>query len=274
MRKTLALLILAAVAATPLAAAAAEGYAYADLLSAYVYNGQVGNEEPVFQPGLDVTGPLGLGFSLWANMNLTDADENACPWYPDTQGKWSELNLGVNWTVPWEGPLSFTLGYTYYVFPQDSSSVDENADGSLTVSRAPADGGYEAYVKVTAEDVLLTPGIKFAHNMDDGDDWFTLFTIGHSFELTDALSLDLGGTLGYAGDYYVESNLGSDAGATFTHAQVDAALNFALNEQASIGLKAAYSSILDSDVRDDIKADEVFPEVDILYGGVTASYSF
>ena len=108
MNKTMALLILAAVAA-PVSAWAAEGSIYADVLSAYVYNGLAYNDEAVFQPGLDVAGPLGLGSSLWANMDLTDS---ARSWYPDTAGEWNEIDLGLNWTTPWEGPVGLTLGGT------------------------------------------------------------------------------------------------------------------------------------------------------------------
>ena len=79
MKKMIALLILAALAATPVAALAADAFVYADVLSAYVYNGQVGNDEAVFQPGLDVAGPLGLGYSLWANMDLTDSERSGRP---------------------------------------------------------------------------------------------------------------------------------------------------------------------------------------------------
>lgn len=283
MKKIIALLMFAAVAATPLATLAAEASVYADVLSAYVYRGQVGNEEPVFQPGLDVTGPLGIGYSFWASMNLTHADAEACPWYPDTAGEWSELNLGLNWTTPWEGPVSLTLGGIYYVFPQDESEVetDENGDAVLdeegfpVVTQNPADGAYEVYAEV-AVDKLLQPTLRFCHDLANQDDWCLLFSVGHSFELTEKLSLDLGATLGYAGEYYVSDNYdGSDAGAAFTHVQADAGLNFALTEQASVGLKGSYSSILDGDIRDDVKAaDGGYPEVDIFYGGVTASYSF
>lgn len=270
MKKFMALTILAAVAAMPLTAAAAEGSAYADILSAYVYRGQVGNEEPVFQPGLDVTGPLGLGFSLWSSMNLTDADEEACPWYPDTGGEWSEINLGLSWSAPLEGPVGLSVGGTYYIFPQDPSEVDEEGNASL----APADGGYEVYVEVAA-DTLLQPTIRFCHDLDNQDDWCALFSIGHSIELTEKLALDLGTTVGYAGKYYVADNYNdSDAGDGFTHVQADAGLNFALTEQASIGLKGAYSSIIDSGIRDDARAEGGYPEVDIFFGGLTASYSF
>ncbi len=272
MKKSIVLLILAAFAALPLAASAADGFVYADVLSAYVFNGQVGNDEAVFQPGLDVTGPLGFGYSFWANMDLTDSERS---WAANSAGEWSELDLGLNWSSPWEGPVSLTLGGTYYAYPQSSSDVATNEDGTVaSIAQAPADGSYEVYAKVKATSLLLTPALKVCHDLDNSDDWIALFSIGHSFSLTDALSLDLGATLGYAGEFYIDQNYGSDAGSAFTHAQVDAALTFALNEKISVSAKASYSSILDSEVRDDIEADDVYPDVDIFFGGVNVSYAF
>ena len=271
MKKSIALLILAAFAALPMAASAADGFVYADVLSAYVFNGQVGNDEAVFQPGLDVTGPLGLGYSLWANMDLTNSERS---WAPNSAAEWSELDLGLNWTCPKEGPVSLTLGGTYYVYPQNSSSVEEAEDGTVSASEAPADGGYEVYAKVKAEELPLTPALKLCHDLDDSSDWIALLSIGHSFALVEKVSLDLGATLGYAGKYYLDSNYGSTTGDAFTHAQFDAILNYALSEQAAVGLKGSFSTILDGDARDDIEAGDVYPEVDIFFGGVNASYSF
>lgn len=272
MKKMMALLILAVVAAAPVSALAADGSAYADVLSAYVYNGLVYNDEAVFQPGLDVAGPLGLGYSLWANMDLTD---NPASTAPNTSGEWSEIDLGLNWTAPSVGPLTLSVGGLYYVYPQSGSTVATNDDGTVaSVSRAPADGSYQVFAKAAANDVLLAPAIKFCHEMDNTDDWIILFTVAHSFGLTDALSLNLGAVLGFAGDYYVESNYGSDAGAAFTHAQFDAVLSYALTEKASVGLKGSFSTLLDGDVRDDVDAAGVYPDTDIFFGGVTASYSF
>lgn len=279
MKKVIALLILASLAAIPLAAAAAEANVYADVLSAYVYRGQVGNDEAVFQPGLDVTGPLGLAFNFWSSMNLTD---NESAWYPDTAGEFGELNLGLSWSLPGEGPLSLTVGGLYFVYPQDASEIaieedgaailDEN--GNATISKAPADGGYEVFVEVAAEGVLLSPTVKFCHDLDNTDDWIVQFSIGHSLALTDGLSLDLGAAIGYAGKYYVEDNYASATGSAFTHAQFDAGLTYALSETLSLGLKASYSSLIDSDIRDDVDASGIYPETDIFFGGVSASYSF
>lgn len=271
MKKIIALWILAAVAAMPVAASAADASAYADVLSAYVYRGLVGNDEAVFQPGLDVAGPLGLGASLWASMNLTD---HASSWYPDTAGEWGELNLGLNWTCPGEGPVSLTLGGLYFAYPQETSEAEILEDGALSVSQAPADGSYEVFAKLAAEETLLQPAIGFYHDLDNTDDWIVLLSIGHSFDLMDQVSLDLAATVGFAGDYYVLENYVSAAGSAFTHAQFDAVLSYALSEQASLGLKGSFSSILDGGIRDDIQESQAFPDVDIFYGGVTASYSF
>ena len=280
MKKLIALALLAALAA-PAAVLAADAEVYAEVLSAYVYRGAVGNDEAVFQPGLDVTGPFGLGFSLWSSMNLTD---NESPWYPDTAGKWGELNLGLNWTLPLEGPVSVTVGGTYFVYPQDASEIvtDEETgemvlddDGLALVTDAPADDGYEVYVELAAEDLLLSPTLTLCHDLANTDDWIVLLGIGHSLDLIeDKLSLDLGATVGFAGEYYVADNYGGDAGSAWSHVQLDAGLNYAVTETLSVGLKASFSSILDSDVRDDIDAEGYYPEKDLFYGGLTASYSF
>ena len=277
--KKIALLILAALAAMPLAASAADADVYADVLSAYVYRGVVGNDEAVFQPGLDVAGPFGFGYSLWANMNLTDVES---PWYPDTFGKWGEVDLGLNWTCPAEGPVALTVGATYFLYPQESSEVvtDENgapvadADGNVQVSKAPADDGYELYVELAATELPLAPSVRFCHDLENSDDWIVLFGLSHSLGLTDELSLDLGASLGYAGDYYVASNYGSDTGAALAYAQVDAALNYAFSETLSVGLKGSVSALLDSELRDDVDAEGYYPETDIVFGGVNVSYSF
>ncbi len=271
MKKTMALLILAAVAA-PASARAAEGSVYADVLSAYVYNGLAYNDEAVFQPGLDVAGPYGFGYSLWANMDLTD---NPASTAPNTSGEWSEVDLGLSWAAPAMGPVRLSVGGLHYVYPQSSSVVATNADGTVaSVSEAPADGSYQVFAKLAADDLPLAPAVKFCHELDNTDDWIILFTVSRGFDLMDNLALNLGAVLGVAGDYYVETNYGSGAGAACTHAQFDAALSYAITEKASVALKGSFSALLDGDVRDDVDAAGVYADQDIFFGGVNVSYSF
>lgn len=267
MRKIMTLILLAAWAILPQHAPAADVSVYSDFLSAYVEHGQIWNDEAVFQPGVDVAGPWGLGYSFWANMDLTD---NQTSLAPDSAGKWSELNFGLNWTLPWEGPVSLTLEGIYLAYPNSDSSAaeeDEVADDS-------ADGGYELAITLAAEDLPLAPAFCLKHTANYSEDWIAVFSIGHSLDLSDQLSLDLGAAVSYSGRDYVANYYGSDKGATFTHAEVTATLNYAVSEQFSVSLLAAFSSILNNTVRNDIKDSDFFPDVDIFYGGLSLGYTF
>lgn len=244
--------------------------ASADFMSAYVSKGVVGNDEPVFQPAISVEAPYGFAFSLWANMNLTD---NECAWDPDTAGKWSEFDLGLSWTTPWEGPAYLTIGGTYFTYPQARGDVIIADEAEEADAIAPAEGNYEVYVAVGGN-VILNPELGFYHDTRSSEDWYLLGSIGHSLALTDLLSLDLGASIVFSGRDYAARNFGSSEGAAFSNAQIDAALNFALTESTTLYVKGSFSSLLDSDIRDAVDADDSIPELDYFVGGAGVSYTF
>ena len=264
MKKIITLTLIAAWAILPQNAPAAEASVYTDFLSAYVIHGQIWNDEPVFQPGVDVAGPWGLGYSFWANMDLSDSDTSQAP---NTAGKWNEINFGLNWTLPWEGPVSLTLEGIYLAYPNSGEQAEEDAEIS-------ADGGYEVAVTLAAEDLPLAPSVKFMHTTSYSEDWIATFSIGHSLEVSDQLSLDLGAAISYAGRDYMANVYGSEDGSALANAEVNATLNYAVTEQFTVSLLASFSSILDSDVRDSIEESEYFPEVDFFYGGISLGYTF
>ena len=245
----------------------------ADVMSAYVSKGVVGNDEPVFQPEVYVEAPYGFGFDVWANMNLTDAK---CNWDPETRGKWSEFDLSIDWTAPIDGPVSLNIGGTYFVYPQAEDDVIFIATEDEVVEidgNNPADGGYELFAKVGV-DCILQPSLGFYHDCRSTDDWYILAKIGHSFDLTDLLSLGLGATVGFAGEDFADRNYGSDEGAAFSHAQFDAKLNYAVTDALDVYAKASFSTLIDSDIRDGIKDSYDDIDCDFFYGGVGVGYSF
>lgn len=241
----------------------------ADIMSAYVSKGAVGDDEPVFQPDVYVEMPLGFSFDVWANMNLTDAN---CQWDPDTGGKWSEFDLTLDWTAPIEGPVSVTVGGTYFVYPQAKGDVVVAAEEEAREIEpsTPADGSYELFVKLGV-DCILQPALQFYHDCQSSGDWYILGKIGHDFELTDLLSLGLGATVGFVGDDFAE-RYGSDDGAAFSHAQIDAKLGYAVTDAFEAHVKAAFSTLIDGDIRDAMDDDGY--DLDYFFGGVGCSYTF
>jgi hypothetical protein len=88
------------------------------VLSAYVWRGQVLNEDAVLQPGL--TGTIG-GFAVnaWSSLNLDGTD---------TDGEFTEFD----WTVSYSqavGPVELGLGVVQYTFP---NSTLEDEDGVVS----------------------------------------------------------------------------------------------------------------------------------------------
>ena len=247
--KKFMILVCAAACALPLCAAAADVSVTADVLSAYDWRGQVINDEPVLQPSIDIAAPLGFGFNLWGNMDLTDnyAENGAC--------KWSEWDFEANWTVPMgeDAPVDVTFAGVYYVYPQD-----ENADGD-----------YDLYAKVKGN-CLLAPSVRAVHSLHHPSDWRLEFGIGHDFSLLDALTLGLGAKVCYAFDDWMERQYGCDAG--FNDVELKANLDFAVTDAWSVGALVGYTSLLDGDVRDAV--DEADGHKDYVYGGVTTTYSF
>jgi hypothetical protein len=243
----------------------------ADIMSAYVSKGVVGNDEPVFQPDVYVEMPYGFSFDVWANMNLTDAK---CQWDPETGGKWSEFDLTLDWTAPIEGPVSVTVGGTYFAYPQAKDDVIIIATEDEVVEidgNNPADGGYELFVKAGV-DCILQPALEFYHDCRSGSDWYILGKIGHSFDLTDLLSLGLGATIGFAGDDFADRNYSSDDGAAFSHAQFDATLGYAVTDAFEVHAKARFSTLIDGDIRDAMDDDDY--DLDYFYGGIGCGYTF
>lgn len=235
----------------------------ADVFSAYVSRGQVWNDEPVFQPNFWVGLPYGLEFNLWGTMDLTDSD-GSC--YPDSGMKWSEFDLEPSINLPIPG-VDVALGAIYFAYPLD------------------VDNDHDVYVKVSKEvavndDFTVTPSLKFEHRCAHSDDWFIIAKVSPKYALTEKLSLGTDVEVGYAGADYVGGSYGSKNEAAFSHAQVVASLGYAITDKLSAAVKGGYSTIIDSDMRDDMSArDEEtgkkpYPQIDIGFGGLYFNYDF
>ena len=233
-----------------------------DFLSAYVWKGQVLNKEWVFQPEFYVGLPHNLYFDLWGTMDLSDSDSSCCP---GTEGKWSEIDIEVGYDIPFITFADFSVAGIYMTYPQDGP--DEDYDLQASVSKELA----------LTDNFSITPKLIFRHRLSDHDDWGLVGRLSPSWAICDSLSFGVDCEVGYAGSYFVNHSYGSKDEAAFTHAQAIAKLSYSLTEKLSLALKGGYSTVIDSDLRDDMKAvdedgNKAFPDVDYFFGGVSFSY--
>jgi len=213
-----------------------------DVMSQYIWRGQQLSEEVVIQPSVGITYG-GFGANLWANY---DTDLNTS----------NETDLTLNFTNTVD-KFSYDVGYIYYSL----EGIDDTQEVYLGISF----------------DVLLSPSATIYWDFDEGDGAYLVLSVGHSFELAEKISLDLGAS---AGVNFTNEILGfDDDGDDFTNfydGNVSAALTFALTEHLSVAPMVAYSFPLSDDAEDALEAIDVTGDMDadVFYGGVNIALSF
>lgn len=198
--------------------------------SEYYYRGVNYGSEPIWA-GVEVSvpaGPVGLTLGTWY-INPTDSAsplDDELDFYVST-----DLSaLGLDWS----------LGYTKYAYPEAGGSTDE-----LGISTG-----------ITVAD-MIDLGIGYYRDLDLDQNYLEL-TTGGGYDLSDAVSVSLGATLGY---------LDVDDVSDLSHLLLSASLPVALSENATLEPYVAYNIALDAleGVNDD--DEEVF-------GGVSVSVDF
>lgn len=246
MKRSIVILILTAVALMGFAVAAhaeVEKSASADasFMSNYVWRGQKLSEDWVIQPSVTL-GYGGFGMNLWANYDGDTTEHN-------------ETDLTLSYAFDVTEKVGLEVGYIYY-------ALDGAADTQ------------ELYVSAGA-DVMLQPSLTFYYDVEEGNGGFLVAAIGHSFPLSDDISLDLGASASINFDNKV-MGAGED-GSEFTglyNGEISAAVSIPVTEDISITPMIAYSFPLSDDSEFAIESISFDADGDIVYGGVNVSVSF
>ena len=255
------------VAATPVASIAAEATtdeastlsASIDLpiLSAYVWRGQVLNDEGVVQPSATIS-KGGFSLNYWQNFALTDQSTG-------DEFEFTEHDITVSYSFAC--PLTkadVTFGVVNYDFPNPADAETEPA--LIADTR-------EAFVTF-GWSCPANPTLAIYYDFKEADGFYANLGIGHSIGLNDQISLDLGANAGWADSdwntYYFPSETEQDE--EFVDANFTVALPIALNDSWTITTAAQYMMLIDNDIED--SADVAYLDKEQLVGSVKASYTF
>jgi len=221
--------------------AAPSADASVSLLSKYVWRGfEFSDDSIVIQPSLTVS-YMGFGANLWANLDTE---------LYGTTNKWNETDM----TLSYDGAvdkLGYGVGYIYYAL--DSASDTQEIYGTLSY------------------DTLLSPTLALYYDIDEfSGDMYLNLGIGHSFALSDAMSLDLGFSAGYA--------IPDDGDSAFQDGLLSASLSIPVGQYVTISPELYYSFPLSDDAKDAFtewskdmggSGDDSY-----VYGGVSLSFAF
>jgi hypothetical protein len=265
-RQVIAVCAMAAALAMSNAARAEESELSASLdlpvLSAYVWRGQVLNDEAVVQPSLTVS-KGGFAINWWANYNLTDevtGDAN----------EFSEHDISVSYsgTCPLTG-ADMTLGIVNYDFPNQSTVTAEGNAALVADTR-------ELYLIAAFSAVPLAPTLSVYYDFKEADGFYGSLGISHSVELTDKASLSLAAALGAAdkdwATFYYPDVKEQDAGLTDWN--VSASVPITLCDSLTLTPGVTYAALI-GDAKDTVDNTGIYyGDTDQVIGSLKATYAF
>ena len=245
---------------TVLPALAEEEKPLADLsvsaLSQYIWRGQeLSRDSIVIQPSMTIS-YQGFSANLWGNL---DTDPYAAT--GDNSANWNETDFTLSYAKDFD-MLSVEGGYIYYGL----DACDDTQEVFLSMGL----------------DTLLSPALTIYKDFDTYEHWYFLLGISHSFEITEAISLELSGSASYlkSGDVnaYPEIDSGVPTGDKFSNLHdcvISASLPIAVAEYITVKPLLSYTFALSDDASDEMEWRSIKGDDDnFFYGGITVSMAF
>ncbi len=200
-----------------------------DLKNRYVWRGIVLNDDPVVQPGLELS-YKGFSAQVWGSADTTDYGSDT-GLYHSRQWDFQE----VDYTVEYEHEVKqFTLsgGLVHYTYPGTG---------------LPASTGVFAEAEYACDYVTPKLGVEYDYHELDG--FYLYAELEHEFALTENERLSLTPLLhlGAASGNNNRYNFGRP-GAALNDLALSASLDYRLTKALSVGLTGAYSLLPDQGI--------------------------
>jgi hypothetical protein len=210
----------------------------ASFLSKYVWRGyDLSHDSIVIQPSMTI-GYKGFAFNAWSNLD-TDAGGSA---------NLNETDLTVSYDTK-VGSFGLGAGYIYYGLAGDDTQ--------------------EFYVKASY-DTLLAPTFIIYKDVNAFPGYYMNLGLSHSISLTDAVALNLSGSLGY---YISQTDSILEAGTNKKYSGlqdglISAGLSIPIAKYITVAPTVSYSFALSD------KAKDLLGTSGSMYGGVILTLSF
>ena len=207
------------------------------VLSKYVWRGfELSDDSIVIQPSVTVE-YKDFSFNLWGNLDTDYYDMNS-------NSDFNETDMTLSYATSL-GPVDLDIGYIYYALVGPDTE--------------------EIYISA-GMDTFLSPTLTVYRDFNEFQGWYMNFSLSHSIEIGNRMTLDLAGSAGYMdvdNSNYNEMHDGL----------ISVGLTIPLNKYFTLSPMIAYSFGLSSEA--DV-AFETGPshDSDFFSGGVTLSVAF
>jgi hypothetical protein len=228
----------------------AEITAEAALMSAYVWRGQVYNNDPVVQPQLTIS-QYDVSLNIWGNYNIAGSDSSG------VSSDFSEIDFSLAYTLPVAlNELAFDVGAIHYTFP----NTDANATTELFLSATVL-----SWVDTV---VAVIPSLTAFYDVDEADGAYFLFDVVFPYEVSEYLAVEGGVSAGYGNTSYNSYYWTGDAGWNDYNFYGNASYEIMEGLTASVNL--TYTLLEGGNIKD--AANDNYDNDKKFYGGINIAY--
>jgi hypothetical protein len=230
----------------------------ADIYSAYVWRGQVLDKHAVLQPGATATFDLkdagSISANVWMNWDVSQKSKHTTA--TRTGGGINELDGTLSYSKDF-GPVGFTVGHIWYVFPgagwpKDSYSTEE------------------VFVSLAYNNDVVTPYVNAYYDYNVIKGAYVNAGLNKEVAVNDQLTLGGDLSLGGGSSHYVNGYFGEHS-TSLTDFNAKLYASYALTDTFSVGATLAYTVVADSDLH--AKGDNI-GDGGIVWGGINLGASF
>ena len=229
------------------------------ILSAYVWRGQVLNDEAVLQPGFGIS-KGGFSLAWWSSMNLTDEQTG-----DELEFTEHDITVSYSFSCP-VTKADITLGVVNYDFP-NLSLADAEGNASLVndTREAFATFGWSC---------PANPTLAVYYDFKEADGFYGSLSVGHSVPVGDMASVDVNASIGASSSDWNEYYYGTQDDA-LNDWSVSVAVPVAACDSLTITPAVQYAALIDSDISDTVEEGGLYyGETDQWIGSLKASYAF
>lgn len=237
--------------------------AEAALVTAYVWRGQVYNNDFVFQPQLTAS-QYGVSLNVWGNYDL---GKNVA----GIENDFSELDISLAYTLPLNlNDFSFDVGVINYNFPANADGLDsdgnpigENAQSVTELFGAAHLMSFQEYV---IPSVTLFGSVHRAHGV------YILFDVVAPYQLSDFAWVEGGVSAGWGDSSYNDYYWGGNQDGKFNDFNFYVNGSYEIYENVTASANITYTMLNGGSIRNAAKA--LYEDDQKVWAGVNIAYDF
>lgn len=226
------------------------------LVSAYVWRGQVYNNDLVIQPQLTIA-QAGVSFNIWGNYDL---GKNIAGIDYD----FSEIDLSLAYTLPINlDDVTFDIGIIGYNYPA-------NGPGATGINKTTTEL-FGTATLLSLQDYVI-PSVTLFGDIDEANGTYILFDIVAPYEVSDVLAVEGGFSAGWGNTSYNDYYWGGGKDKGFNDFNLYGSASYEIMENLTASANLTFTWLSGGSIRE--AASGIYEDDSKVWGGLNLAYDF